>query len=137
MANVDEAKKFLIGVWTHTGREATRTLPVFGKLVYWLRLEFQEDGTVLFSNTRPIADEWERPTKAEYEVITGKYSDTGQRFFGAEWNGSLCGETDPDMQEFQVHITENDLVLTRKWLLDPTDRWQTRLTRGNKNPFSK
>lgn len=82
-AAISEARKLMVGTWTYTGSE----LKALGRSL-WLRWVINEDGTMDEYLAAASDDDWKQPTKCQWEIITGKYSDTGKRYYAFHIKGN-------------------------------------------------
>lgn len=86
------AKDFLVGTWTYTGQEHTRL-----GMTQWHKWVIKEDGTMLIYSASPMDDDWGEPGQTGWEITTGKYSNTGERYFGFHKKGSeIISDIRPD-----------------------------------------
>lgn len=84
IASDDEATKFLAGTWTYTE-------PINSEIGYaygWQKWVIREDGTADIYTALPTDDNWGNPSAVKYTVVTGKYGDTGKRYYGIQPVGS-------------------------------------------------
>ncbi len=67
--------KCATGTWVHTPA---------GEM--WLRLVIDEGGTLAGYSAMPTSDDWGEPKKNTWKYTTAKYSDTGERWYGIEFD---------------------------------------------------
>jgi len=122
IATVEEAKQFVLGTWTYTGQQ----LKDLGD-TYWEKWVIKPDGTLDEYRAAAKGDDWGTPSLSTYEVVTGKFSDTGRRYFGITVHGLRYVITDDGA--LLVTVPSSTLV--------HTDGFVLRYERGDKNPFSR
>lgn len=113
----DTAQKFLIGTWTYT-----EPLNQENYIVQWEKWVIRPGGMVDIYSARPSDDDWGQPRQQPYEMITGKYNDTGKRFYGIRIKDQVV----------RAIILDNDLLA-----FTISDSRPVPMRRGDKNPFSK
>lgn len=116
----DLTKQFVVGTWTYTGKD-----PVFNGSVMWLRLVIHGDGRIESSTAFPAMDGWPAPTHYRWKCSTGKFGDTGER-----WYGIKCEPT-PN--------TVGELIIRKDGTLECRNPAMKRfvLKRGDASPFSR
>lgn len=75
--HLDQAQRSVLGTWTYTGSGME-----YAGRNYWLKLVFNEDGTVNTYRVPTTDPDWGSPRTATYNAYTEKYVDSGQRYFG-------------------------------------------------------
>jgi hypothetical protein len=75
--HLDQAQRSVLGTWTYTGSGME-----YAGRNYWLKLVFNEDGTVNTYHVPTTDSNWGSPRIATYNAYTEKYIDSGQRYFG-------------------------------------------------------
>jgi hypothetical protein len=118
LASVEDAKRLAVGTWTCAEPGEA-----------WLKLEINADGQYRGWEARPADDSWGTSSGGgRWEAGTGKYSDTGERYF--------C-----------VRFPEGDFFVTRMFgaavfegpdvLVLRGEGGSYKFQRGDRNPFSK
>jgi hypothetical protein len=80
----EEALQVMQGIWTYTQ-------PIKDENKFpnqWMRWDVQLNGKMTVYYAQPRDDNWGTGTVLDYEIITDKYADTGQRWFGIQPKGS-------------------------------------------------
>lgn len=79
---------------------------------YWHRLSFK-NGVVYHYEVFPSDGEWGEPKVYSYTVVEGRYANTGQKYIGLEWEGSLGGKWTfiPADEQLGVTYGERPIVL--------------------------
>ena len=108
----------MIGVWTYT--QAIPSGDVFP--FEWVKWDIRPNGKMVAYYARPVDDDWGKGEEFDYEVVTGKYTDTGERYFGIR----------PKSQAISALYHQGALVL--RHISYATGG---AMQRGEKNPFSK
>ncbi len=75
----EDVKKYAPGVWV-----AKMNFEGFG---YWIKQVIKKDGTGEFYITRATDNNWGIPSPLNWAAQSGKYSDTGQRWYGLAITG--------------------------------------------------
>lgn len=117
--STESAQSKMIGVWTYTEPIDTSkdTFPF-----EWTKWDIRPDGKMMVYNAQPTANSWGNGELVDYEIITNKFSDTGERWFGIKQKGyALFG------------IYQNDKIILN---LRPTYSTTGAMVRGDKSPFS-
>jgi hypothetical protein len=130
ISSLDDAKRLLVGTWTYTGQAMNN-----GVVAYWDKWVIKDDGTMDHYRASAVDDNWGTPEKETYKTITGKYSDTGERYYGIITLGSEGQET----RDFSA-VIRPDGSLIQSMIGDLTKgipACTLRFERGDKNPFSK
>jgi len=70
--NLDDARHFAIGTWTHTG-----TYPY----AIWMRYVINSNGTFDEYAAMPTSDAWKYLGQGNWEVGQSKYVDTGEKYY--------------------------------------------------------
>lgn len=70
-AALSQVKDFAVGTWTST---------VPGD--FWFRIVVDTNGAITWQMVPPSASDWEDPTIGKIVPVTGKYGDTGERWYG-------------------------------------------------------
>jgi hypothetical protein len=90
VGSVEEAKDFLTGTWTYTETEKifytqpNILVPALAVGNVWVKVVLKKDGVFELYQTPPTADNWGKPiSTGSWKPDTGKYSDTGERWFSA------------------------------------------------------
>ena len=96
----------------------------------WTRLKLYEDGTCEVWSAMPSADNWGKGTKGRWRIETGKYVDTGKRYY------RLALLPPSGKEATLVHYMDGI------WVDKGTIRWGGRggrstMTRGDRPPFSR
>ncbi len=115
----DEARRAFIGVWTYT-QPINQSIDAFP--FEWIKLVISADGTMVSHFAKPVDDNWGTGEKTNYKIITGKYADTGERWFGIHDGKTVIRYTYMNGKLFAQHISYKTMGV---------------LERGDKNPFSK
>lgn len=149
--SIDDVNKYASGIWVgNTGS-------TFGSTIFWMKYVINTDGTYTEYYAPAARDNWGEPIESgSWVARTGKYSDSGERFFYIELNDK------PSEQRFQGRGLETAVLLSstnlqwrakegespllKLWIRSarmsstslPTPRDVViDLTRGDKFPFSK
>jgi len=82
VTTIEDAEKYAIGVWTFT-EPIIDDSPLFGvwRGVLWHRFDFKEGGVGEYQRALPTDDDWGAIEKIKWKIATGKYVDTGKRYF--------------------------------------------------------
>ncbi|MGA2623696.1 MAG: hypothetical protein ABSF91_07580 [Bacteroidota bacterium] len=105
----EEARKASIGTWTYTESNAENV---------WWKLVIKSDGTFEKYLALPSDDNWGTPETGTWEITTGKFPDTGHRYYAVHLQHSIeC-------------VLYNSNMMT----LGHGDAF---LTKGDQFPFSK
>lgn len=115
-AALDAARTFMLGTWTYTG---TKYQITDGSI--WIKWVINPDGTILDYTAHASDDNWGKPEKGKWHVITGKYSDSGERYYGLQINDDVTEATIGRDGEVQYRLPDCTLTMER----------------GDKRPFSK
>jgi GYF domain 2 len=117
IATVEDALRFTYGTWTYTGTE--RGAP--GKSTLWEKLVVRPNGKIDTYGAFSSDQSWGTPTTEEYKIVSGKYTDTGERVFA-----------------IQVAAYDMKIILTNRGTLREikADR-DVEFTRGDRFPFPK
>ena len=115
-SDVSEVPAFVVGTWTHTGQDYR----VMGAVV-WERIVIRADGTMEDSFGDPLKDRWDPPETKTWEAYSGKYADTGERYFGIRVSGWAWPV---------VIASDGSLIMTNA-------DGNVKFTRGDAFPFSK
>ena len=116
-AAVAEARKFMVGTWTYTGTK----LQLAGGSV-WIKWTVNSDGTMLYCWSQATEKDWpQQPKTNQWEITTGKYSDTGERYYAFRMTGDV--KSSLIRKDGKVIYSVGDVELT--------------MDRGDKFPFSK
>lgn len=77
--NEEDARKALVGTWTYTEpiNTSADVFP-FG----WVKYEISSNGTLTAYNAQPTDNDWGKGVTCPSKIETGKFSDTGERWFG-------------------------------------------------------
>lgn len=116
---LEAARKSILGVWTYTGRDLD-----LGGDTKWLKYVFNADGSFEIFIATATDDNWGKGTIRErkWKPITGKYSETGQRYYAIEY-----GDAKPGI------LLKNGKLLVTPFTFDV----RVEFTKGDKVPFSK
>jgi len=132
ISNLDQAKKFVVGVWTYPGQAMHDD--TFG-MTFWEKWVIKSDGTLDYYRVVATSDDWGTPEKETYDVITGKYSDTGERYYGV-----VPISTDSDgkpLRLFTAVIGDDGSLTESLPAVMGNPAFTLRFVRGDINPFSK
>lgn len=132
------AEKYVIGTWTYSGTNYRFSEQV-GFTTYdrylWIKWVIKEDGTVLQYKIQPDADNWGEPTESRWSISTGKFSDTGTRFY------RLFLEPADDRELVtvrRIYIQPDGTLLYNYNERQPSDKQNiVFMTKGDSFPFSK
>ena len=101
------ARKFMVGTWTCTGTKLT-----IGSSTMWIKWVIKEDGTMEDYAAEAAGDDWGVPKIHQWDIKTGKYTDTGERYYAFHIQGDeSCSESDAIIyngHSVQYHITSQD-----------------------------
>jgi hypothetical protein len=116
--SIESAKSKMIGTWTFTKPLYTTSAFPFE----WVKWEIKDDGTMTAWHAAPTDNDWGKGETKRYEVITDKFSNTGERWYGIEDN-------------YTVGIYQNGHIVLhfRSQMSGSTGTME----RGDKHPFSK
>ncbi|WP_031436626.1 hypothetical protein [Methylobacter tundripaludum] len=119
--SIESAKSQMIGTWTYAEPLDFNNDPFPYE---WVKWEIREDGTMTAWHASPSDANWPEGETKKYEVITDKFSNNGERWYGIE-----------DTNGYMVGVYENGHIVLhpRPAVTQKTVTMQ----RGNKNPFSK
>jgi len=118
--SIESAKAKMIGTWTFT-----KPLYTTGAFPFeWVKWEIRDDGTMTAWHAAPTDNDWGKGETKRYEVITDKFSNTGERWYGIE-----------DTSYYTVGIYQNGNIVLyfRSQMGGSTGTME----RGDKFPFSK
>lgn len=76
--SIESAHQFLVGTWVYA-EPLTDSNP---GLLSWTRWEIRPDGTLIQQTASPRDNRWGDKETLSYKVISDKFSDTGERFYG-------------------------------------------------------
>jgi len=79
ISSLEDTKKYAIGVWTGNS--------VYEGFGMWTKYVINNNGTGELYITRATDSNWGIPSKLKWAPTTGKYSDTGERWYGIEVTG--------------------------------------------------
>lgn len=81
--NIDEISDFINGTtWHYTENLST------SKIGGWLKVEFK-DGQYITYYANPSDGQWTEGGRGKYNVSEGRYSNTGDKYYGISWNGKM------------------------------------------------
>ncbi len=112
----EAAKKFMVGTWTYTGKEWN----VAG-YSFWMKWEVFSDGTMNEHTVPASADSWEEPEKKNWEILTGKFADSGKRYYAFHIKGQAVHSLILEDGNVYCRMPDGDLLMKR----------------GDVSPFSK
>lgn len=76
LSSIEEAQRYVLGVWTDSDRPANP---------WWTKWVVRPDGIIDVYEARATADNWgEKKDPIRYKMITGKYDNTGHRYYAIE-----------------------------------------------------
>jgi hypothetical protein len=115
--SIESAKEKIIGIWTYTD-----PVDVNGQHFpfWWEKLDIRNDGTLTIWTASPTDDNWGDGETRSYEAVTGKYSDTGKRWFG-----------------LKIKDTYHSIIYSNGYLVLHSGQDIALMQRGDKNPFSQ
>lgn len=117
ISNLEEAGRYVIGTWTHVD-PVTDSMSVFR----WEKWVIKPNGVLEQYSADPQDDNWGQPEMRKYAMFTGKYTDTGERFYGFKiLDTAMIGIIQPD-GNLRFDILRNGSV---------------EMVRGDRFPFSK
>lgn len=136
------AEKFIVGTWTYSGTNYYFEEQVgytTQKRFCWIKWVINEDGTALRYLVTPDSDNWGNPSKARWQIGTGKYSDTGKRFYQLYFDPADDKELVMDLlKERKVFIQPNGTLLYQYDGRKPNNMSHiVTMTKGDEFPFSK
>jgi hypothetical protein len=120
--NEIDAQKRMLGTWTYTQPINFSDDPFPFK---WVKWEIRPDGTMTSWNANPTDDDWGQGVSAKYQIVTGKFSTNGERWFGI---------ADPE-NGYTVGVFESGSIVLH--MLPAANRKTGTMVRGDKNPFRK
>lgn len=139
------ARKFMVGTWTYTGSNYTFLALEGGELTGgrglrtkqthgWIKWVVRDDGTMLKYRAPVVADDWGTPETAKWSITTGKFQNTGERYY------RFMSETeDESYQDSLEKLSDSVVLINANGTLEY--RVYSDLTilmkRGDKMPFSK
>lgn len=132
---LEAARKHMVGTWTYTGPNypMLRRDPYSSNLRQtpgWFKWVVNPDGTMLKFKALPTADDWGQGVKVNWDVSTGKFNNTGRRYF--QFNpGSIDILDNPVFREAILISLDGTL----EFRLDNDST--IIVERGDKFPFSK
>jgi len=136
-ASAAEPLKQLIGTWIYIGQDMKWENPRLGLVRYtWMKWVIREDGMVERYWAKPTDTDWGKPTIAKYEVVNGKYSNTGESYFGIRVPSvaSEMGIAQRDGSIRYVFKLMGSFEGTKNEI--PETHYDVMLIRGDKNPFT-
>ena len=74
----EAARQAAVGIWTNS--EPLNS--VLQMMVAWNKFELREDGSGNHYRTKPANDDWGESEACGWEIISGKYYNTGKRYYG-------------------------------------------------------
>lgn len=87
VSSEEDALEQMLGIWTYTDPID----PQANKFPFqWVKWEIKPNKTVVVYNAHPIDNDWGAGKECSYKIETGKYSDTGERWYGIR----PCGYSD-------------------------------------------
>lgn len=136
------AEKHVVGTWIYSGTDYRISVPVGFQTFErfrWIKWVINEDGTALQYMVSPDSDGWGEPTESRWSVGTGKYADTGERFYHLIFNPGDKIAMDIDQLEGRRIVIKSDgTLLYRYYGKDPNDTSHiVIMTKGDLFPFSK
>jgi hypothetical protein len=111
-----EARKFMVGTWTYTGTQAG---PLGATM--WIKWEVKADGSMLVYNAMATEDDWGTATSEKWEVLAGKFSNTGSRYYAFHIVGHATQAVIQKNGTLEYRLPDYTLVMER----------------GDKFPFAK
>lgn len=134
--SIEQAKKHAPGIWTYTGQDALGMWTYTKAGPIWTKYVVEDNGFYRMYRAVPIADDWgEKPQKTgTWRATTGKYADTGQRYYAIEFKPSEKGFG------FSTHkaifINSKKFMVLWFGMTSGSDVW-IYYEKGDKFPFSK
>lgn len=119
LENLDDARKLAVDTWTCSPP---------GDI--WIKLVITKDGRFVEYDAHPTNDNWGRPAgKGRWKVRTGKYSDTGKRYYSITFSS----------EDYPITSMLDDAVLvnTDQIYFPVGNAKGYLLQRGDNFPFSK
>ncbi len=74
----EAARQAAVGIWTNS--EPLNS--VLQMMVAWNKFELREDGSGDYYRAMPTDDDWGESEACSWEIISGKYTNTGKRYYG-------------------------------------------------------
>ena len=134
VTSLDDAKMHAVGIWSFTEPLDSQTVGLISNGTMrkvdggWEKLAVKSDGTCEAYGAVPIDDNWGAPAyKCKWSPLTGKYSNTGARWYGFALK--------PLTQDFVLNTTfifEDDGNVRSTSLIEPR-----LFKKGDASPFSK
>ncbi len=119
---LEEARKFMVGTWNFSEPVGTAA-----KGWHWYKFVVNADGTLLFYMVTPAADDWGKAESLKWEMGTGKFGNTGERYYVL-----TIVNTDEGYRPLQVFISRDGPVA-----LSYSAKAPLPLSKGDAFPFSK
>ncbi|MCB6182333.1 hypothetical protein LIN78_02025 [Leeia sp. TBRC 13508] len=118
---VEQAQEAISGTWTYTDPININDSNQFPE--QWVKYVIDPNGSMQVFYASPSDSSWGHPQTCPYKVTTGKYSDTGERWFGIR---SVCDSV------ISVLYKKGNLVLHHL-----SYEMVGKMEKGDKFPFSK
>jgi hypothetical protein len=118
ISSIEKAQKYVIGTWVY----AEPLDPQNQYVNWWQKWVVKEGGVMDVYIAEPASDSWKKPESVRYNIITGKYQDTGERYYAIQVTGTAQFAVIRPDGTLQYSIMGNGAVPMR---------------RGDHNPFSK
>lgn len=77
----ESARRAAVGIWTNS--EPLNTMRQI--MVGWNKIEIHPDGTFDAYSAIPTDDDWGKPENGRWKIFSGKYLNTGERYYGINW----------------------------------------------------
>lgn len=90
VGNEDDARKAFVGTWTYT-EPINTSADVFP--FNWVKYEISSNGTLAAYNAQPTDNDWGKGVTCPLKIETGKFSDTGERWYGIRECGNAVVAT--------------------------------------------
>lgn len=74
----EAARQAVVGIWTNS--EPLNSM--LQMMVAWNKFELREDGSADYYRAAPTDDDWGESEACGWEIISGKYTNTGKRYYG-------------------------------------------------------
>jgi hypothetical protein len=135
------AHEKLVGIWTYTGQQMKIPNPAGGVTYQWVKWVLRDDGTCDTYSSEPTQASWGEPHAGKYEVYSGKYTDTGERYYGLKIDGVMIPEAAKSLVPFLSGLSKGNGILQKSGTLryvTSISEWKDKifLKKGDVNPFT-
>jgi hypothetical protein len=132
--NLEQAKGAAIGTWTESIPLTVNEMNSFDleTTKFWIKIIVRGDGSCSYFLANPADNNWGHSNKCKWKMDTGKYENTGERYFGIMLKVSSDEEWD---DRSELIFDDANTLHNHAW--GNAVLWGRILTKGNRFPFSK